>query len=146
MLPYLVPQLVAPPVNMKALASIGPVAGDALHKHLVKIMPALIGALAAASDTLAEEETLGYAQAVVLSVSDDDDDTGLSYIMDEFFSVCGQTDQIGEKGTKLNQLPRWLVRNQILLLEQLLLHLAFPLLAYLPCRAYLHLLHSGTAW
>ena len=49
MLPYLIPQLVAPPVNMKALASIGPVAGDALHKHLVKIMPALIGALAAAS-------------------------------------------------------------------------------------------------
>ena len=99
MLPYLVPQLVAPPVNMKALASIGPVAGDALHKHLVKIMPALIGALAAASETPAEEETLGYAQAVVLSVSDDDDDTGLSYIMDEFFSVCGQTDQIGEKET-----------------------------------------------
>ncbi len=31
-LPYLVPQLVASPVNMKALASIGPVAGDALHR------------------------------------------------------------------------------------------------------------------
>ena len=48
-LPYLVPQLVAPPVNLKALASIGPVAGDALHRHLVKIMPALIGALAKAA-------------------------------------------------------------------------------------------------
>merc|ERR1711963_597176 len=54
--------------------------------------------------------------------------------------------RLDEKGTKLNQLLQWLVRNQILLLEQLLLHLAFPLLAYLPCRAFLLLLHSGTAW
>ena len=96
-LPYLVPQLVAPPVNLKALASIGPVAGDALHRHLVKIMPALIGALARAAGSGDEGEALGYAEAVVLSVSDDDDDTGLSCIMDEFLMSCGQTDDVANR-------------------------------------------------
>ena len=96
-LPYLVPQLVAPPVNLKALASIGPVAGDALHRHLVKIMPALIGALARAAGSEEEAEALGYAEAVVLSVSDDDDDTGLSCIMDEFLMSCGQTDDVANR-------------------------------------------------
>ena len=89
-LPYLIPQLIAPPVNMKALASVGPVAGDALHRHLVKIMPALISSIAQAHPN--EAESLSYAQAVVLSVSDENDDAGLSYIMDELLSVCGQTD------------------------------------------------------
>ena len=34
-LPYLVPQLIAPPVNTRALASLAPVSGEALHRHLV---------------------------------------------------------------------------------------------------------------
>jgi hypothetical protein len=34
-LPYLVPQLIAAPVNTRALASLAPVSGDALHRHLV---------------------------------------------------------------------------------------------------------------
>jgi hypothetical protein len=34
-LPYLVPQLIAQPVNTRALASLAPVAGEALHRHLV---------------------------------------------------------------------------------------------------------------
>ena len=45
-LPYLVPQLIAPPVNTRALASLAPVSGEALHRHLGKILPALITALA----------------------------------------------------------------------------------------------------
>ena len=45
-LPYLVPQLIAPPVNTRALASLAPVSGEALHRHLAKILPALITALA----------------------------------------------------------------------------------------------------
>ena len=36
----------APPVNTRALASLAPVSGDALHRHLPKILPALISALA----------------------------------------------------------------------------------------------------
>ena len=36
-LPYLVPQLIAPPVNTQALASLAPVSGEALHRHLVNL-------------------------------------------------------------------------------------------------------------
>lgn len=36
-LPYLVPQLISPPVNTRALASLAPVAGEALHRHLVSV-------------------------------------------------------------------------------------------------------------
>jgi hypothetical protein len=37
-LPYLVPQLIAPPVNTRALASLAPVSGEALHRHLVTFL------------------------------------------------------------------------------------------------------------
>jgi len=38
-------QLTAPPVNARALALLSSVAGDSLHKHLPKIIPALIQSL-----------------------------------------------------------------------------------------------------
>ena len=67
-LPYLVPQLIAPPVNMKAIASVAPVAGDALHRHLAKILPAVLHALADSHDgTAIDEDLLEHAQTVVLS-------------------------------------------------------------------------------
>lgn len=44
-LPYLVPQLTAPPVNTKALSILAAVAGEALTKYLHKILPALLTAL-----------------------------------------------------------------------------------------------------
>ena len=67
-LPYLVPQLIAPPVNMKALASVAPVAGDALHRHLAKILPAMLQAMADAhGDSAIEADLQIHAQAVVLS-------------------------------------------------------------------------------
>ena len=67
-LPYLVPQLIAPPVNMKAIASVAPVAGDALHRHLAKILPAMLQALADSQDgATIDEELLDHAQTVVLS-------------------------------------------------------------------------------
>ena len=67
-LPYLVPQLIAPPVNMKAIATVAPVAGDALHRHLAKILPAMLHALADAhGDSASEANLLEHAQAVVLS-------------------------------------------------------------------------------
>ena len=43
---YLFLYFAAPPVNTRALASLAPVSGDALHRHLPKILPALISALA----------------------------------------------------------------------------------------------------
>ena len=45
-LPYLVPQLTATPVNTKALSILASVAGEALNKHLARILPALLTALA----------------------------------------------------------------------------------------------------
>ena len=67
-LPYLVPQLIAPPVNMKAIATIVPVAGEALHRHLAKILPAVLQALAdSQEDSIIETDLLDHAQTVVLS-------------------------------------------------------------------------------
>ncbi|XP_014262100.1 eIF-2-alpha kinase activator GCN1 [Cimex lectularius] len=67
-LPYLVPQLTAPPINTKALSILASVAGEALTKYLNKILPALLTALAA-SDCSTQE--LEFCQTVVLSVLDE---------------------------------------------------------------------------
>jgi HEAT repeat protein len=63
-LPHIVPQLVKPPVNARALALLSSVAGEALHSHLHRIIPALIGSLEGEVD----QETWGAAEGVVLSV------------------------------------------------------------------------------
>ena len=55
-LPYLVPKLVAPPVNTRALSFLSTVAGDALTKHLSKILPALQTSLSSKSGTPEEAQ------------------------------------------------------------------------------------------
>ena len=49
-LPFLVPKLTTPPVNTKALAILASVAGEALIKHLEKILPAMIQAVNTVAD------------------------------------------------------------------------------------------------
>ncbi|KAL9698248.1 hypothetical protein quinque_001689 [Culex quinquefasciatus] len=78
-LPYLIPQLTANPVNTKALSILASVAGEALTKYLPKILPALMTALATAQGTPEEAQELEYCQAVILSVSDE---VGVRTIMD----------------------------------------------------------------
>ncbi|KFB35881.1 AGAP001700-PA-like protein [Anopheles sinensis] len=78
-LPYLIPQLTATPVNTKALSILASVAGEALTKYLPKILPALLSALAAAQGTPEEAQELEYCQAVILSVADE---VGIRTIMD----------------------------------------------------------------
>lgn len=78
-LPYLVPQLTATPVNTKALSILAAVAGESLTKYLPKILPALIQALSAAQGSANEQQEKDYCQAVVLSVSDE---VGIRIIMD----------------------------------------------------------------
>ena len=93
-LPYLVPKLIATPVNTRALASLAPVAGEALHRHLSRILPAILQALAAAHGTPEEAEQQEFATTVVLSVSDNEDEDGaadaigISTVMDELFAGC----------------------------------------------------------
>ena len=70
-LPYLIPQLTANPVNTKALSILASVAGESLNKHLSKILPALLTTLAESHGTPDETIELGYARAVVLSVQDE---------------------------------------------------------------------------
>ena len=84
-LPYLVPQLTAHPVNTEALCILASVAGDALTKHLDKILPALISALhseygSGLSPPPQYEVTLGHCQGVVLAVTDP---LGVNIILDE---------------------------------------------------------------
>lgn len=78
-LPYLVPQLTANPVNTKALSILASVAGESLTKYLPKILPALLNALSSAQGTPNENQEKDYCQAVILSVSDE---VGIRTIMD----------------------------------------------------------------
>lgn len=57
-LPYLVPQLTAPPANTKALSILASVAGEALNKHLSKILPALQTTLAVSRGTPSEMQVV----------------------------------------------------------------------------------------
>ncbi|XP_067121067.1 stalled ribosome sensor GCN1 [Centruroides vittatus] len=84
-MPYLIPQLTAPPINTKALSFLSSVAGDALTKHLGKILPALLSALSAALDTPNEQLELEYCQAVVLSVTDE---LGVRTIIDHLLEAA----------------------------------------------------------
>ncbi|KAF8792212.1 eIF-2-alpha kinase activator GCN1 like protein [Argiope bruennichi] len=90
-LPYLVPQLTAPPVNTKALAFLSAVAGDALTKHLHKILPALLSALSSAINTPTEAQTLEYSQTVVLAATDD---LGVRTVIDHLLEATRSTDSL----------------------------------------------------
>ncbi|XP_072911784.1 stalled ribosome sensor GCN1 [Hemitrygon akajei] len=70
-LPYLVPKLIAPPVNTKVLAFLSSVAGDALTRHLSVILPAVMNALKNKMGTDEEQEELANCQTVILSVGDE---------------------------------------------------------------------------
>ncbi|ELU08458.1 hypothetical protein CAPTEDRAFT_204582 [Capitella teleta] len=58
-LPYLVPQLIAEPVNTHALSFLSAVAGDSLTRHLSKILPALMSALSQKTGSEQEAEVCG---------------------------------------------------------------------------------------
>ncbi|CAG5130066.1 unnamed protein product, partial [Candidula unifasciata] len=83
-LPYLVPQLTATPVNTKALSLLSSVAGEALTKHLGKILPALMSSLSERIGTPEEDQELDYCKSVVLSV---EDELGVRTVMEDLLSV-----------------------------------------------------------
>ena len=95
-LPYLVPQLTAKPVNTKALSILASVAGEALNKHLAKILPALLASLSDSHGTQDEVQELQYCQAVILAVTDD---IGVSYVMDILLDSCKSKDIATRRGS-----------------------------------------------
>ncbi|CAF4218314.1 unnamed protein product, partial [Rotaria magnacalcarata] len=64
-LPYLVPHLIQPPVDIKALASLTLVAGDALARHLSRIIQAVITHIADEKDPQAKQQHLFYAEQLL---------------------------------------------------------------------------------
>ena len=94
-LPYLIPQLTAKPVNTKALSILASVAGEALNKHLAKILPALLRSLAESHGTPDYTVELGHARTVVLSVVDE---TGVSFVMDILLENCKSRDTVTRRG------------------------------------------------
>ncbi|XP_055340770.1 eIF-2-alpha kinase activator GCN1-like isoform X2 [Paramacrobiotus metropolitanus] len=78
-LPYLIPRLTTPPINTKTLALLTAVAGEALSKHLGKVLPSLLNSLENKMGTPEQEEELGYCRSVVLSV---EDETGVATLVE----------------------------------------------------------------
>lgn len=83
-LPFLVPKLTTPPVNTKALAILSSVAGDALVKHLEKILPAMIQAVNNESGDDSKQEAFEGTKTLILSVDDD----GARTIVEELMSAA----------------------------------------------------------
>lgn len=70
-LPYILPHLTDhQPVNTKALALLAPVAGEALTKHLTKVLPAMLLTLSKKLDTKEEKQETANCNIVILSAND----------------------------------------------------------------------------
>ena len=125
-LPYLIPHLIAPPVNTKALSVLASVAGDALARHFNRLLPALLAAVTAAAGTPAEAQEVEYCQVVLLSVQDEQ---GIRAIMDELLT-----------STKSDKLP--LRRAAVSLLSGFCTHTKADYIQYVPqlLRGLIHLL------
>jgi hypothetical protein len=67
-LPYLVPHLIQPPVDIKALASLTLVAGDALAKHLSRIIQAVVTHIADEKDPEVKQQHMYYAEQLITAV------------------------------------------------------------------------------
>jgi HEAT repeat protein len=80
-LPHIIPQLVKPPVNARALALLSSVAGEALHSHLHRIIPALISSLVGEVD----QGTWEAAEGVVLSVQSE---PGVATLIEELVKAA----------------------------------------------------------
>jgi hypothetical protein len=68
-LPYLVPHLIQSPVDIKALASLTLVAGDALARHLTRIIQAVVIHIAEEKDPEAKQQHFYYADQLISAVS-----------------------------------------------------------------------------
>ena len=67
-LPYLVPHLIQAPVNIKALSRLTLVAGDALARHLPRIIQAVVIHTADEKDPAAKQEHIQHAEQLLAAV------------------------------------------------------------------------------
>lgn len=85
-MPYLIPQLITPPANTKALAILSSVAGEALSRQLPKIFPVLISTLKEHAHGSAEfEEELSNCENVLLSI---EDELGVRLVIEDLLDCC----------------------------------------------------------
>lgn len=88
-LPYILPHLTDhQPVNTKALALLAPVAGEALTKHLAKILPAMLITLSKKLDTKHEKREAANCITVILSANDE---MGTQTVLDELLHATKHT-------------------------------------------------------
>lgn len=69
MLPYLLPRLTKPPINVHALCSLAAVAGDSLSRQLPRVLDAL---LAACTTNDQYDPMIDSCEKVVIAVADGD--------------------------------------------------------------------------
>lgn len=70
-LPYILPYLTdSQPVNIKALALLAPIAGEALTRHLVKILPAVLLTMSKKLGTKTEKKEIANCNALLLAANE----------------------------------------------------------------------------
>ncbi|CAL8076855.1 unnamed protein product [Calicophoron daubneyi] len=82
-MPYLVPKLTYPTINVKAFAYLASVAGDALGRQLSRILPALLTTVSQLAGQPTEEEDLHHCASVLVCIYDAG---GVRYIFNELLS------------------------------------------------------------
>lgn len=86
-LPYLIPQLTVPPVNPRALSLLSSVSGEAMGRHLLKLLPALMGVL---RDAVNEDARLAQLELCQLALSCVQEESSVQTLVDYLLGVCKQ--------------------------------------------------------
>ncbi|UMM21336.1 hypothetical protein L5515_003059 [Caenorhabditis briggsae] len=88
MLPYLLPKLTKPPVNVHALCSLASVSGDSLSRQLPKVLDAL---LASCETNDEADPMIESCEKVVIAVTDED---GVPVLIDYLIQKASQDDNV----------------------------------------------------
>uniref|UniRef100_A0A8R1HWX1 TOG domain-containing protein n=1 Tax=Caenorhabditis japonica TaxID=281687 RepID=A0A8R1HWX1_CAEJA len=88
MLPYLLPKLTKPPVNVHALCSLAAVSGDSLSRQLPKVLDAL---LASCETNDENDPMIESCEKVVIAVTDED---GVPVLVDYLLQRAAQDDNV----------------------------------------------------